>query len=428
MGARRQTGLRIAFCFQDLDWTPSMTEGASVQTHEITAALRAAGHTVELVASRWGKRVLRSEDADWSRDNLLNCESPLWLTLTERMLRSLQGRLRLPWLQVFDSLRLARYLAGSAARFDVLYERNSHHGVGVALAARQLGAPYVIHYDADVLAERDMVGATLSRADRAVVTWTLRHNLRAAHGITCVSHEARARLLQLHSVDPRKVTVIPNGAPLRSPCSEQAAMAERTRLGLGHAPVAVFIGSFWAWHDLHMLLDSFVLVRRRMPEARLLLVGDGRTRAEIERYAAALGLGDHVIFTGAVAYERVPLLLALADVAVAPYAPTDVGFIGSPMKLFEYMGAGKAVVATAIGQIPGVIETGYNGMLVPVGDSRETAEALAQLLGDASRREAMGAAARATIEAGHSWAHYVTKLEAVFAKACFAMAQAAGRP
>ena len=100
---------------------------------------------------------------------------------------------------------------------------------------------------------------------------------------------------------------------------------------------------------LSLLLESFSLVLQRRPDARLVLVGDGQTRSSVVDMITKNGLRHAVIMTGAIAHSQVPEMLSIADVAVVPSAPitASLGGTGTPLKLFEYMAAGKAIVATA---------------------------------------------------------------------------------
>src|SRR5262249_3400525 len=105
---------------------------------------------------------------------------------------------------------------------------------------------------------------------------------------------------------------------------------------------------------------------------------------------------------GAVDHSQVPALLALMDVAVAPY-PKLHDFYFSPLKVYEYMAAGLPVVASDIGQLPDVIRHGINGLLVPPGDAGALARALRQLATAPKLRKQLGQAARAQVTREHTW-------------------------
>ena len=299
---------------------------------------------------------------------------------------------------------------------DLIHERNALFGFGAALASRHLRKPYVLSVDAEVFQEFSYLGVQLSATQRAFHAWCSRYSYRRAGAITCVSAAARENLVQNWQVPGEKVHVIPNGVDLAlfAPDSSRARLL-RDQLGIGTAPMVVCVSGFWRWHALDELVDAFAVVLGQVPDARLVLVGDGVERASIEAQVCHLGLQGSVLFSGLVSHEEVPAWLGAADVAVT-VAPKEMGtsYWGCQMKLREYMAAAKAIVATAIGEVPEVIEDGVTGVLVAPGDGEGLSRAMVGLLNDSDRRRALGCNARAAAIRQHSWAHYVTRLEAAY--------------
>jgi glycosyltransferase involved in cell wall biosynthesis len=176
------------------------------------------------------------------------------------------------------------------------------------------------------------------------------------------------------------------------------------------------VGGFYPWHDLSLLLESFALILQLRTDARLVLVGDGQTRSSVEDMVTKAGMQHAVIMTGAIAHSQVPEVLSIADVAVVPSAPVpaSLGGTGTPLKLFEYMAAGKAIVATAHVEATEVIRDGYNGLLVDAGDVNKFAEATLKLINDPQERVRLGRNAREQAVNQYSWEHYTRKLEEVY--------------
>jgi glycosyltransferase involved in cell wall biosynthesis len=161
-----------------------------------------------------------------------------------------------------------------------------------------------------------------------------------------------------------RIHVVPNGVnPHRFPAGLSPALPARPG-----AFTVGFAGSLKPWHGLSILAEAFVRLHRWAPESRLLIVGDGPERARVAEYLAAANVLPAVDFTGAVSPEEVPGLLAAMDVATAPY-PDQPGFYFSPLKVYEYMAAGRAVAASRIGQIEQVLRHGEDGLLCPPGDA-----------------------------------------------------------
>jgi glycosyltransferase involved in cell wall biosynthesis len=170
------------------------------------------------------------------------------------------------------------------------------------------------------------------------------------------------------------------------------------------------------WHGLDVLVDAFAIALEVSPSLRLLVVGDGPERASVEGRIAAAGIADHVTLTGAVPPAAIPGLLAGMDIAVAPY-PDLLDFYFSPLKLYEYMAAGLAVVASRVGTIPHDVRDGREGLLYPPGSTSALADALLRLAADEPLRRRLGRAGRAAVCRDHTWRGVARRTLALAARA-----------
>src|SRR3989442_93830 len=220
---------------------------------------------------------------------------------------------------------------------------------------------------------------------------------RAASVLLAVSAEVAA-WLERRGVARGRVHVIPNGVDAERfrPDVRPAAPGPPGSFTVG------FVGSMKPWHGLDVLVEAFARLHERAPDARLLLVGDGPARAAVCADLSAPGLNGVGHWTEAVAPREVPGLLTSVDVAVAPY-PQATGFYFSPLKVYEYLAAGRAVVASRVGQLETVIRHDVNGLLCPPGDAAALAAALERLRCEPALRARLGRAARATVVRKPTW-------------------------
>lgn len=330
-------------------------------------------------------------------------------------LRRIQRILKLPYYAVFDSYRFYRSISSRLPEFDLCHEHNGLFSIGTALACRKLGLPYVLTFSADLLLERAAFGNALKGLHARAAAAAARFTYRRADAILCVSEAAREHLVRRWQVDPEKIAVFPNGvdtALFRPIPGDPEGL--RGRYGLGAGPVIVFAGGFQPWHGLELLVESFAAVLGGRADARLLLVGDGRARPAVEAAAAAHGVADRMVITGFVPQVEVPAFLGIADVAVMPYPPLPQELWFSPLKMFEYMSAGKAIVASRSGQIVDIIKDGQTGVLVEPGDTAGLAQAIERLIADPGERKRLGENAREQACDRHSWAAYVERLETLY--------------
>jgi glycosyltransferase involved in cell wall biosynthesis len=206
-----------------------------------------------------------------------------------------------------------------------------------------------------------------------------------------VSHELRDYMIQAR-FSREKVEVIHNGIePGRLPGAEDRAAARR-QLGIHDSRFVVMtVARLDPVKDLVGLLDAFARFRAHVPEAKLVIVGDGPERARIEQRAAKADLEGSVVMSG---YQsNVRALLPAADL----YASSSISE-GVSITILEAMAAGLPVVATSVGGTPEVLLNGTGGALVPARAPERLAAAMLALAKDARRRAAAGAEARHRLE------------------------------
>lgn len=256
--------------------------------------------------------------------------------------------------------------------FDLIYERYSLWSAAGVRAARQLGIPCVVEVNAPLVEEqaayRKLILQETAREIEAEV-------FANAHALMAVSKplgeyvvERGAAAANLH-VTRNAVDVSRFHSAV--PATEVPGIPDR-------AYVVGFCGSLKRWHGVDVLLSAFRHLKLRLPEAHLLIVGDGPKRGWIEGFVQGAGLMESVTLTGWQPHDALPGLLARMDVATAPYPQSDNHYF-SPLKLFEYMASGRPIVASRIGQTADVIRHGQNGLLVPPGDPDALVEALLAL-------------------------------------------------
>jgi glycosyltransferase involved in cell wall biosynthesis len=286
-------------------------------------------------------------------------------------------------LSPMDDLRAFASLLGlmRRARPDIVHTHTAKAGALGRVAARVAGVPRVVHtFHGHVL--EGYFGGAGSRA--AVVAERLL--ARMTDRVVAVSDEVGRDLVERFGVVPReKLAVVPVGLPLDELLHcESRRGALRRELGLAaEAPIVTFIGRLVPVKEPHVALDAWKLVRREIPNATLVVVGDGDLAAALRARR-----DDGVVFLG----WRRDLATILADADLALLTSRNEG---TPVALVEAAAAGVPAVATRVGGVPSVVEDGVTGVLVAQGDVAAIASAVVSLLCDAPRRHAMGTAARA---------------------------------
>jgi len=284
------------------------------------------------------------------------------------------------------------------ANLDCVYERYSLFSDAGAQLASTEDIPLILEVNAPLIEEQQQYRELV---DHEAAVRLSRQQFETASLITCVSQPVADWVAETMHTAPSGaarplIMVLPNGVNTER---IRPAAASGTHKSDIHVPLTVgFVGTLKPWHGTENLLRA---LQKTTEPLELTLCGDGPDRHLLEQCAEDLGVADRVHFLGAVSPSDIPLVLGCFDIAVAPYPEGDHYF--SPLKVYEYMAAGLPIVASAIGEIPALLEEGECGMLVPPGDVDALAASLDRLASDAELRRMLGHRARRSARAKHDW-------------------------
>jgi glycosyltransferase involved in cell wall biosynthesis len=276
-------------------------------------------------------------------------------------------------------------------------------GEGVG-AAEAVGVPSLLEVNSPVV---DHPGSWKARLDALALVRPLRR--RREH----LCRTAAALVAPLPEIVPEfartKTTTVTWGANVDAFHPGRRSEALRAAWGVpAGATVVLFSGSFRPWHGVHVLEDA---ARRLAARADVFFVLAGG-----DREGPASGYRGRRL--GSVPYDRMPEVVASADVGVAPYdtarlPPLRLGFFWSPLKIFEYMASGLPTLTVPRPPLTEIVREGLEGRHVAEADGQALAGALAALADDAAGRARMGASARERVVERYSWARHCEQLEGV---------------
>lgn len=250
------------------------------------------------------------------------------------------------------------------------------------------------------------------RASRALETWALRR----ADAVATICRGLRDEAVE-RGVDAARIAVVPNAVDVeRLSVERRVDPGLRHRLGLEDAVVLGFIGSFYAYEGLALLLEALPAIRRRHPSTRLLLVGGGPEERRLRELSGQLGLADAVRFAGRVPHERVGSYYDLVDLFVYPRLSRRLTELVTPLKPLEAMAKGRPVVASDVGGHRELIRPGETGILFPPGDVEALATTLSDTLAARASWEELRRAARRFVEEERTWARSVAGYRALYGR------------
>jgi glycosyltransferase involved in cell wall biosynthesis len=399
--------VKILYMCPDLGIPVLGRKGASVHVRELVAAFGRAGHSVVLAAPLLNKSPWE-EPARLEASLLHMPPSPetvaavlVLKTFTDTLgvESSLPGELRRILHNQEWGTKLKRKFDNH--RPDFIYERVSLYATAGVFLARELEAPLIMELNSPQAVEQTAyrgtgLGELAARAER----WTLSR----ADAVLAVSAPLRDYAVSL-GANPDRVYVVPNGVDpeLFRPGTPDPEVSRRW--ALGDDPILGFVGGLRPWHGVEVLPALLDRLVHRHSDLRLVIVGDGPLRGELERDMRERGLARSAVFTGWLPHEEVAAVIRRFDVALAPYPRPKHDFYFSPLKLFEYMACGVPVVAARLGQIEEVVRDGETGLLYPPDEPEALTTACDRLLTTPNLRHRLGSAAAKEVHGRYTWDH-----------------------
>lgn len=369
--------------------------GSAIKPIELFAALEKLGHEVKIC---WLRKQPSYGQADSPKARARD--------LLKRHLARFIHDPKLLWENITFA-RQERALV-SAYQPDLIVARLDFYLNSALKTARKFGLPIIIEADSPPIFEaaefqkqywhalglaRSLEQRVLQQADYVIMqSKVLEQHFARQYGL-------------------KKTAVVTNGAdPVKFDQGEKS-QALVQKYNLADHLVLGFVGSMSVWHGVEHLLNLIRATVQKYPRVKFLLVGaGGEMGVPLARAAREPELTGKIILPGYVPYDQIPAHINLMDIVLAPY-PQLKFFYYSPVKIFEYMAAGKAVVSSRIGQINEIITDGKDGLLCEPGDFQGLVAAVERLLKQPELRHRIGQQARTTIAQNHTWLHKARQWE-----------------
>ncbi len=291
---------------------------------------------------------------------------------------------------------------------DVVIIRCDAYRYSAALLCKLLNMPLIVEADG----ANSYEWLTFNNKDGNIWrSWLLgieKYNFKIAKHIFVQSNIAKDYYASVFPDQQDKISVITNGADLRS--VDNVGMKQKLEIPID-AVVCGFVGSMHYWHNTGLLFGLLNTLMPKHTKLYFVMVGGGGPMADaFKQQCAGYDWSNRIIFTGKVPYETTHEYMNIMDITLAPYAKSDM-FYYSPVKVFEYMAQGRAVVTTAVGQIEELVQDGVNGLFFDPDLENDLSDKVDQLLSEPELRKTLGDNARACIAREHTWKHKAEQLQ-----------------
>ncbi len=319
-------------------------------------------------------------------------------------------------LAVIDSVAARLLEVAREVKPDVIHAHSpALNAIAALRVGKKLGIPVVYEIrafweDAAVDHGTSTEWGLRYRLTRAMETYALKR----VNAATTICEGLRAEIVG-RGIPAAKVTVIPNAVNVGDFSVDGARdEALATQLGLQGKQVLGFIGSFYAYEGLDVLLAALPAMLAVNPEIRVLLVGGGPQDDALKAQAKALAVGDKVIFTGRVPHDQVQRYYNLVDVLVYPRLKMRLTDLVTPLKPLEAMAQGRLLAASDVGGHHELIEDGKTGILFGANDPKALAVKVLALLAEPQRWPQLRSQGRQFVENERTWERSVARYKGVY--------------
>lgn len=411
----RQLPLSIGYIWQygTADTHLSSITAVSLHMRAVISEFQKLGHHVRIVTFYQNQPHWSDNMIDWHPVEPMVPKNTF--RFLERISRGIQSRLNLPYLNLFESYKFAVACKTALSDCDILYERFWILASGGFIISKMLDIPILYEVNGDIVEEYHQQGLKLPLHQWAAINLVTRYMFKNAGQVIPVSQTLKEKIISRHRLHTDNIKVIENGARVDlfvDPNQEEIASL-RLQYKLGENLTIIFVGTYKPWHGIDLLVEAFGEVSKHLPNVKLILVGDGPLMPEIKSQVKALHISDRVIFTGLVEHQKVPAILNLADIAILNPRVSGASSAQSPLKLYEYMAAGKAIIAPKISNVERILKDRESVLLVDPDNLEALKAALIELLDDEQMRERLGQVARDKAIKNHSWSQTVSEIEAI---------------
>jgi glycosyltransferase involved in cell wall biosynthesis len=287
-------------------------------------------------------------------------------------------------------------------------------GLASANAARRLGLPFI--YEMRGLEDLIRISRNPSFAatDRYKFLTSLENEICHQADRVFVITEALRREMAGRGVPEDRMVVLPNGVDADRFAPRQRDVELERELGVAGKTLIGYAGGLVDYEGVDLLLEASAALRPRRDDFHLIVVGDGHYQNALLALVDRLRLGDVATFTGRVPHSEVGRYLSLFDIAPFPRLPLPVCEMISPIKPFESMAMGKAVIVSSVAALTEIVSDGRTGLVFAKGDVMDLTRTIERLLDSPELRTSLGTAARDWVRAERDWSSIVEVVDTTY--------------
>lgn len=341
---------------------------------------------------------------------------PLW----KRSLHFAMKPFRLGWTWVEEKILFKHFIKriieiSQLEKVDIIHAHVPYRvGLPAYYASKKLGVPFVYEMrgmweESAVASGRWKSGGIPHRRFRRLETKVLKR----ADAVICIS-ETLAKEAKSRGISPNKITIVPNAVNINSGEVEIPELHREIKQKIGESKVVGYIGSLRELEGVDSTAEAVSILKNQGLDVKLFVLSSKPGQLELIQLCEKLGLEESAIIEGPVPHEQVAPFYDLIDVFVVSRPNSRVSRLVTPLKPFEAMRSGLALVMADLPALAEIIEDGKTGRLYPVGDVQTLSEVIAELLKDDTKRNDLGNAAKEWVIKHRTWQSVIKKVPIIY--------------
>ena len=322
--------------------------------------------------------------------------------------------IRIPWKVLEEKILIKHFEESLVTKYkdqniEIIHAHTPYRvGLPALQAARRLGIPFVYEMrgmweESAVASGRWKAGGLAHRRFRRMETKVLRE----ADSVICISETLRQEAIS-RGVSEDKISVVPNAVDIVTQQEESELLHEMKEKLQGKLVVG-YIGSLRELEGVDLTAKAVSILKEQGVDVNFFVLSSESGQDELLDYCQSLGIAEQSHIVGPVPHEQVAPFYDLIDVFVVSRPDTRVTRLVTPLKPFEAMRSGRAVVMSDLPALAEIIEDGKTGRLYPAGDAQKLSKVIHELLEDESKRAKLGNNAQSWIIENRTWSSVVSK-------------------
>lgn len=319
----------------------------------------------------------------------------------------------IPYTGFLDSIRVfwKIFLLNRNAKIDIIHERYTGLSWGGIISSKLLGIPLVVQMVGPGIEEKKIQGNPVDGIKKWILIQHQKVLLKNQSALILVSKKIVDFVYTSRGWKIPKYYVIPNGADEKTNADISRANDIKSRFNTWDYKVFIYTGSLYKWYEVINIVKAFRIVLKKIPNIKLIMIGNGDAINEIKTYISKYNLENNIIIISAIPHNEISNYILISDICLV-YFPEILNYTGNTTKIFEYMAIGKPIISTP--NMNDIIQHGINGLFSQSYSPKDYANLMESAIINYEKVKEIGLNAKQDFLNKYTWNIYISTLVRIY--------------